>query len=130
MDEALGWLDRKKGGKFFAWIHLYDPHTPYEPPEPFRSSYGPNAYLARSPSRTVSWPGSRLHRPQRAAGEPLPRLARHGESLGEHEESTHASSSTRRPPRPADRRLAVQALQGVTSPETVGLVDIMPRSWR
>ncbi|HUU37499.1 MAG TPA: sulfatase-like hydrolase/transferase [Candidatus Desulfaltia sp.] len=28
MDEALLWLEKKKGGKFFAWIHLYDPpHT-------------------------------------------------------------------------------------------------------
>ena len=28
-----------RGAPFFAWVHLYDPHSPYEPPEPFRSRY-------------------------------------------------------------------------------------------
>jgi hypothetical protein len=40
MDAALAWLDGAKNAPFFAWIHLYDPHTPYEPPEPYRSEYG------------------------------------------------------------------------------------------
>jgi arylsulfatase A-like enzyme len=39
MDAALSWLEAHKQGPFFAWVHLYDPHTPYEPPEPFRSKY-------------------------------------------------------------------------------------------
>jgi hypothetical protein len=40
MDAALHWLGGHKDGPFFAWIHLYDPHTPYDPPEPFRSQFG------------------------------------------------------------------------------------------
>ncbi len=34
MDNALAWLETVKSRKFFAWVHLYDPHTPYDPPEP------------------------------------------------------------------------------------------------
>ena len=44
VDEAIAWLDKRAGGKFFAWIHLYDPHSPYAPPEPFKSEY-PHPYL-------------------------------------------------------------------------------------
>jgi arylsulfatase A-like enzyme len=40
MDAALAWLEGRKQGPFFAWIHLYDAHTPYEPPEPFLSKLG------------------------------------------------------------------------------------------
>ena len=40
MDAALAWLEGHKQDPFFAWIHLYDAHTPYEPPEPFLSKYG------------------------------------------------------------------------------------------
>lgn len=31
------WMDRRPAGRFFAWVHFYDPHYPYEPPEPYRS---------------------------------------------------------------------------------------------
>jgi arylsulfatase A-like enzyme/tetratricopeptide (TPR) repeat protein len=32
------WMERRRGaGKFFAWVHFYDPHYPYVPPEPYRS---------------------------------------------------------------------------------------------
>ena len=33
--EALGWLNRHHGGPFFLWIHYFDPHEPYRPPERF-----------------------------------------------------------------------------------------------
>ena len=50
-----------KAKKFFAWVHLYDPHTPYEPPEPFRSRYpgqpylGEVAYTDQVVGRLVAW---------------------------------------------------------------------------
>jgi arylsulfatase A-like enzyme/Tfp pilus assembly protein PilF len=40
---ARGWLDKQGERPFFLFLHLYDPHTPYEPPEPFFSRY-PNHY--------------------------------------------------------------------------------------
>jgi len=37
---ATEWLARHKDGPFFFFFHVYEPHVPYEPPEPFRSRYG------------------------------------------------------------------------------------------
>lgn len=31
------WLEGRAGRKFFSWVHFYDPHFPYDPPEPYRS---------------------------------------------------------------------------------------------
>jgi arylsulfatase A-like enzyme/Tfp pilus assembly protein PilF len=30
------WLAGRGEGRFFAWVHYYDPHLPYDPPSPFR----------------------------------------------------------------------------------------------
>ncbi len=91
MDLALPWLESVKQKPFFAWIHLYDPHTPYEPPEPFASRYkgqpylGEVAYTDQVVGRLVSW--------LKTAGvwdnTVLALMADHGESLGEHGEKTH-----------------------------------------
>ncbi len=54
LDEALAWLDRKKDGKFFAWIHLYDPHS--NRPNRTDPSTPRIPTSARSPSPTASWP--------------------------------------------------------------------------
>src|SRR4051812_44967714 len=42
VDRAIAWLDHRDPGPrrpapFFMWVHLYDPHAPYEPPAPFRA---------------------------------------------------------------------------------------------
>lgn len=34
VDAALAWLEAQKEGPYFCWVHLFDPHLPYEPPEP------------------------------------------------------------------------------------------------
>ncbi len=91
MDLALAWLEAVKARKFFAWVHLYDPHTPYEPPEPFLSRYpgqkylGEVAYTDQVVGRLVWW--------LKTSGvwdrTILVLLADHGESLGEHGENTH-----------------------------------------
>jgi hypothetical protein len=38
VDHALAWLGGIRDRPFFAWMHLYDPHSPYGPPEPYRRS--------------------------------------------------------------------------------------------
>jgi arylsulfatase A-like enzyme/Tfp pilus assembly protein PilF len=91
MDLALEWLEGVKERKFFAWVHLYDPHTPYDPPEPFASRYPGQAYLGEVAytdqvvGRLLGW--------LEAAGvwerTLVVLLADHGESLGEHGEATH-----------------------------------------
>ncbi|MBF0216089.1 MAG: sulfatase [Candidatus Omnitrophica bacterium] len=40
--EALGWLDGNGDKKFFMWLHLYDPHLPYDPPEKFGLEFDPD----------------------------------------------------------------------------------------
>ena len=92
MDLALAWLEKVRERKFFAWVHLYDPHTPYEPPEPFASRYrgqpylGEIAYADTVVGRLLSW-----LRERRLVERTLVVLtADHGESLGDHGESTHA----------------------------------------
>ena len=91
MADAVQWLDTIAGSRFFLWAHLYDPHRPYDPPEPYASIYGHNPYLGE-----IAFADSQIGRllealEQRAlldrtivivAGD-------HGESLGEHGERDH-----------------------------------------
>src|SRR5271155_5528425 len=44
VEHALAWLNSHPQGPFFMWVHLYDPHEPYEPPEPYRSRYAAEPY--------------------------------------------------------------------------------------
>jgi arylsulfatase A-like enzyme/Flp pilus assembly protein TadD len=92
MDEALRWLEGVKKSRYFAWVHLYDPHAPYEPPEPFATRYastpyvGEIAYTDQVFGRLMSWlrDNGQLHRTiVLVTGD-------HGESLGEHGEAAHA----------------------------------------
>jgi len=47
VDRALAWLRSLPAGpdaRFFLWVHLYDPHAPYDPPEPYRSRHAARPY--------------------------------------------------------------------------------------
>lgn len=39
LDAAQEWIEANKDKKFFSWIHLYDPHSPYEAPHPYKKGY-------------------------------------------------------------------------------------------
>ena len=42
---ALAWLEQLGGDeRFFCWVHLYDPHTPYSPPSPWMEKYRDRPY--------------------------------------------------------------------------------------
>ncbi|HMF98428.1 MAG TPA: sulfatase-like hydrolase/transferase [Vicinamibacterales bacterium] len=75
---------------WFAWVHLYDPHEPYTPPEPFASRYRQDPY-----SGEIAYTDAALGRLlDRLRGGALDRTlivvtSDHGESLGEHGERTH-----------------------------------------
>ncbi len=92
MDDAVAWLETVRSGKFFAWVHLYDPHTPYEAPEPYLSRYrgepylGEIAYTDHVVGRLLDWLRDRglMERTLIVV------TADHGESLGEHGEAAHA----------------------------------------
>src|SRR5919201_4066556 len=44
VDKALEWLRKPHNKPTFLWLHLYDPHSPYDPPEPFRTHYSGRPY--------------------------------------------------------------------------------------
>ena len=91
VDKALPWIDSVKDRRFFAWIHLYDPHTPYDPPEPFKTEYkghpyrGEVAFTDAQVGRVISFLEERglLEKTVVAV------LGDHGESLGDHGEESH-----------------------------------------
>ncbi len=52
---AIAWLKKTPRRPFFLWLHLYDPHSPYDPPEPYRTEYRSHLYDGeRSPTRTTN----------------------------------------------------------------------------
>jgi len=44
VEEAVKWIAAGTPERKFAWVHLYDPHDPYEPPEPYASQYRDRLY--------------------------------------------------------------------------------------
>ena len=44
-DAALAWLDEAPEARFFSWVHFYDPHSPYEPPEPYATRFRGRPYV-------------------------------------------------------------------------------------
>jgi len=38
------WLDKNAGTQFFCWVHLFDPHLPYQPPSPYKEQFADNPY--------------------------------------------------------------------------------------
>ncbi len=89
--EATAWLAEPGPERRFAWVHLYDPHDPYEPPEPFASRYAGRLYDGE-----VAWSDElvgRLDAALAAAGLVDDTLlivtSDHGEGLEEHGEAVH-----------------------------------------
>jgi choline-sulfatase len=90
---AAAWIETHATGAapFFAWLHLYDPHDPYEPPPPFRERFAASAYDGEIAfvDEVVGSILDRLERAGRLASTIVAVVGDHGESLGEHGEDTH-----------------------------------------
>jgi choline-sulfatase len=93
VDHSTAWLRAHSSQPFFFWLHLYDPHSPYNPPEPFRTQYakepynGEVAYADSQLGRLFAWlkqPPNQLY-----DNTLIVFLSDHGESLGEHGEKEH-----------------------------------------
>jgi arylsulfatase A-like enzyme/Tfp pilus assembly protein PilF len=92
--EALRFLNEAKPGPFFAWVHLYDPHAPYDPPEPYRGLHasrryglydGEVAHTDELVGRLLEW----LSRESLQENTLVAVMGDHGESLEEHGELDH-----------------------------------------
>jgi choline-sulfatase len=90
-DKALAWLDGIGTQRFFGWVHFYDAHSPYDPPEPFASRYAGHPYLGEiafvdsQVGRLLAYLDTH-HLADRTV---VVVMGDHGESLGEHGEGTH-----------------------------------------
>src|SRR5215475_805315 len=91
LNRALAWLGQHQSHPFFLWIHLYDPHDPYSPPEPYRTHYQAAPYDGEI-AYTDSVVG-RLIIALRTQGlfdrSVVAVMADHGEAFGEHGEQHH-----------------------------------------
>ena len=108
VDAALKWLSASAAGAatarpFFAWVHLYDPHAPYEPPPDYLERAGRNpydgevAFADAQVGRLLDW----LSTSNLTDRTVVAIAGDHGEGLGEHGEQTHgmlAYDSTLRVP--------------------------------
>ena len=87
---AIEWIGQNRDRRFFAWVHLYDPHHPYTPPEPYRSRYADpyTGEIAHSDSlvgRILAF----LDENTLYDNTLIIFTSDHGESLGEHHEQNH-----------------------------------------
>ncbi|MCK4763659.1 MAG: sulfatase-like hydrolase/transferase [Candidatus Aminicenantes bacterium] len=88
---AREWISRRQG-KWFSWVHLFDPHQPYLPPAPFDKIYaddpysGEAAYVDQELGKLFAF----LEKEKLLDNTVLIITADHGEALGEKGEKTHS----------------------------------------
>jgi len=128
---ALSWLAANPKGPFFIWVHLYDAHHPYDPPEPYKTRYAHALYNGEV--AYVDSTVGKFLRQLRARGlydsSIIAVMADHGEALGEHGEDTHGIFLY-------DETIHVPLLIKIKRPgaitaakqiqQRVGLVDVLP----
>ena len=125
---AKTWLAKNSPKKFFLWMHLYDPHFPYNPPEPYKHEYADRPYDGEIAFADAQVGRLVHHLKEKGIYENtvIVLAGDHGEGLGEHGEKTHGFfiyNATmhvpliiRVPGSPGGRTVA----------EPVSLVDLMP----
>jgi len=91
VQHAERWLSGLPAGPHFVWVHLYDPHDPYEPPMPYSQTYkdhlydGEIAYADSALAHFIAY----LKRVGKYRDSIIVAVGDHGEGLGEHHEDTH-----------------------------------------
>lgn len=91
-DRVLAFLQQPSTAPTFLWVHYYDPHFPYEPPEPYRSRFASKPYLGEVASMdaqlgrlVAAW------RQRFGNGAAIVVAGDHGEGLGDHGEQQHGN---------------------------------------
>ena len=129
---ARDWIEAR-AGRWFAWVHLFDPHAVYRPPSPFDARYAGSPYHGEVAYTDYAL-GPLLA--SAAAGGARPTFvvvtSDHGESLGEHGEQTHglfAYEATLRVPlilAQVGPRASERPGDGMVVSEPARHVDILP----
>jgi arylsulfatase A-like enzyme/Tfp pilus assembly protein PilF len=89
-DRALAWLAAQPQQPLFLWVHYYDPHYPYTPPEPYRTRYAKQPYLGEVASMDEQL-GRLIAAVEKKGPAAIIVLADHGEGLGDHGEQQHGN---------------------------------------
>lgn len=91
VQRAVDWIAAAGDGPWFSWVHLFEPHFPYDPPEPYASRWRSDPYLGEVATADAAL--APLLDPILAAGRDGRTLvvitSDHGEALGEHGEASH-----------------------------------------
>ncbi len=125
---ALKWLERNRNNKSFMFLHYYDPHDAYAPPEPFATEFADNLYAGEIAftDHCIGMVIRKLKELDMYDSTLLIIAGDHGEMLGEHGELEHSyfiyESAIKVP------LLIKQPGQNeaIKIAEPVGLVDIVP----
>ena len=91
VQRAVKWMNANPAGPHFVWLHLYDPHDPYEPPPPYSQTYKDHLYdgeIAYADSALANFLAY-LKKLGRYENSVIVVVGDHGEGLGEHHEDTH-----------------------------------------
>jgi choline-sulfatase len=126
---ALAWLDGVQKRPFFLFLHLYEPHSPYEPPEPFRTRYASAPYDGEiaAADAIVGDFLEQLRRRGLYDRAIVILLSDHGEGLGQHGEKEHGIFLYREALHvPLILKLPGSARAGEAVREPVSLVDLFP----
>ena len=88
---AFEWLEKQKGSPVFLFLHYYDPHYAYEPPEPFATTFKENPYAGEIAyaDHCIGEVIAKLKSLNMYESSLIIVTGDHGEMLGEHGEPTH-----------------------------------------
>jgi len=89
-DRALAWLDAQPAQPLFLWVHYYDPHYPYTPPQPYLTKYADNPYAGEVASMDEQL-GRLVAEFEKRGSAAIVVVADHGEGLGDHGEEQHGN---------------------------------------
>jgi arylsulfatase A-like enzyme/Tfp pilus assembly protein PilF len=127
-EAAERWIGAHEGRPFFFFLHLFEPHSPYEPPEPFKSRYA-NPYdgeIAAADGIAGAFLDF-LKKRDLYDKAIIIFMSDHGEGLYQHGEPEHGIFLYREVLHvPLVLKLPGQARAGETVGDPVGLIDIMP----
>jgi arylsulfatase A-like enzyme/Flp pilus assembly protein TadD len=124
---AREWIDAHRGVPFFFFLHLYEPHVPYDPPEPFRSRYAPYDGEIASADAIVGGLLDHLRAQALYDRALVIFTSDHGEGLGQHGEDQHSILLYAEALRvPLLVKLPTQQRAGETVEAPAQLADILP----
>jgi choline-sulfatase len=91
-DAAIAYLSQKAAQPLFLWVHYFDPHYPYTPPEPYRSRFPGRPYFGEVAAMDAQLGRLVAAFEQSVTGPAgIIVVGDHGEGLGDHGEALHGN---------------------------------------